>query len=217
MTSAATISSWDVGFSVWSLCSSYVVACAASSAGFHVPITLTAYDGTGGVLGSQLYQTTVNQFFSWRPETGGCTDATAWLAADGGCYHGQLQVVSFSGLNWDLPQDVAFQISFNSETWGYDPTGVSGPYNSLNVALTQDGASTGTDLNDWLAADLGCCSGLAGNSNVLGSQPDYGYSVMTQLDGTPASVTPEPATMSLMAMGLAGMAGAGIRRKRKHQ
>ena len=72
-------------------------------------------------------------------------DRRGWFDAKkkgGGCFHGQLFKINFAKLGnakapVTLPADAIISVAFNTFTHGYAPTGVEGPYDSLNVALTE--------------------------------------------------------------------------------
>jgi len=51
-----------------------------------------------------------------------------------------------SSLNLILPDDIIVGVAYNTNSWGYSPIGVSGPYESLNVAVpNSQSVSTGSD------------------------------------------------------------------------
>jgi hypothetical protein len=58
-------------------------------------------------------------------------------APDTNCYNGFAFNASFdlSSLNTTLPDDVIVTVSYNTQSYGTQPIGSNGPYNSLNVAF----------------------------------------------------------------------------------
>ena len=86
-------------------------------------------------------------------------------------------------LNLDLPEQFIFGVAFNTNTWGYSPLGVGGPYESLNVGLANvNGAgvppSVGVDLDPdvvyWNTVHAGWYSdGGVGGFGIL--RPDTGW------------------------------------------
>ncbi|MBK9134291.1 MAG: hypothetical protein IPM15_08090 [Betaproteobacteria bacterium] len=86
----------------------------------------------------------------WRPEADpSCPNGgTAWRAADGNCYNGFAFDVAFdfSGQGLLLPDEIVFGLAFNTQSYGSQPLGASGPYNSLNFGLSS-AATAGTDIN----------------------------------------------------------------------
>ncbi len=136
-----------VGMSSWSLRSHYPTMPAA---GYSHPITLNIYavdhSGTEPALGALLGTTTKSFIIPWRPEaSAGC--GSAWLAGDGNCYNGFAFTIAFDirSLGLTLPGEVIFGVAYNTQTHGYAPIGVAGPYNSLNVGLAEVPATVGMD------------------------------------------------------------------------
>jgi hypothetical protein len=116
-----------------------------SSAGssFSVPITLNVYSvGPGGSVGTKLV--TVTQTFAapYRPSADPrCAGNGGWFRK-GDCFHGKLFKIKFTKLGNNkspvtLPANTIVSVAFNTFAHGYQPTGVEGPYDSLNVALTE--------------------------------------------------------------------------------
>ena len=105
-----------------------------------------------------------------------------------------------------LPSDIVFGLAFNTQNYGAQPTGQAGPYDSLNYALVSSAPTVGTDVNSdsvfwntsyqpWLT------SGTAG---VFGADTAWtGYVPAVSLD-----TVPEPATLALVGLALAGAAVA---------
>lgn len=126
-----------------------------SAAGFTHPITLTLYGPSVGLLpGPVVVQKTQNFLIPWRPETSlECGGDDAWLASSGHCYHGFATTITFDlrnagpgGAPVHLPDTLVYGIAFNTNTHGYHPIGLPGPYESLNVGLTTTEPSIGTDV-----------------------------------------------------------------------
>lgn len=148
-----------VVMSIWACQTGGMDTCATTpGATFAQPLTLTIYavDHSGAVpaTGTQLLQTTQTFNLPYRPsrdDTGHCQASGfyPWYStAEGICYSGLAHEVTFTlpaGPN--LPSEVIWSIAFNTETHGYNPTGVSGPYNSLNVGAQTfaSEAFSGTD------------------------------------------------------------------------
>jgi hypothetical protein len=119
----------------------------APGATFNVPgvgITAKIYDYTGQTIGAELASSTINPAIPFRPSadtTGHCTgaDAGKWFnsaAPNGGaCQNSIANLVVFNNFTGTttLPDNVIWTVQFNTETSGYNPTGIDGPADSLNV------------------------------------------------------------------------------------
>ena len=144
------ISSVTVTMSDWAKHSDWV-GTYPSSAGFDYPLTLNIYnvDTTGAdpALGSLITTTTQTKTIPWRPEHDASCAGDAWLASDASCYNGLAFNVTFTFPHAIYaPSRVIVGIAYNTESWGANPIGVDGPYDSLNVGLNNvTGPSVGTD------------------------------------------------------------------------
>ncbi|MHC1739938.1 MAG: hypothetical protein AB9897_02375 [Anaerolineaceae bacterium] len=141
-----------VTMSTWALQSSYYPAL-DHPGGWDHPITLNIYNVVEGSplnsVGSLIATKTQTFTIPWRPEADPtCGTPTQWRASNGTCYNGYAFNITFdlSSLLSVLPNDIVVGIAFNTNTWGYSPIGLPGPYESLNVGA-EGLATVGTDDN----------------------------------------------------------------------
>ena len=118
----------------------------AEGAGYTHPLTLNIYavDDSGGTpaTGALLATVTQDTFIPFRPSANpACTTNGGWGA---NCFSGYAFNVTFdmSALNLVLPDEIIYGLAFNTQTWGYNPIGVDGPYTSLNFALVRPNIDT---------------------------------------------------------------------------
>lgn len=134
--------------SSWSLNSDYPTM---PSAGYMHPIVLNIYtDAISARAHTPAATVTQNFLIPWRPVADPtCSGGTAWKAGNGNCYNGYAFTITFDlrSLNYSLPNQFVYGIAYNTNTWGYAPIGVGGPYESLNVGLNSASPSVGTDFN----------------------------------------------------------------------
>jgi len=127
------MSSWACQTGGWN-----TLDCAsAANATFNHPITLKVYDSLGNLLATRTQTFTIPFRPSADPTCVGA-DVGKWKASNGTCYNGFLSAITFDlrSLNIKLPDDVlAFEVSYNTRTYGSPALGVTGPYDSLNVGL----------------------------------------------------------------------------------
>jgi hypothetical protein len=218
---ATTLSSADVLMSDWALKSTWDPS--GTSTGFTVPLTLNIYNvGAGDSVGSLIGSVTTNASILWRPEaSSGCTGG-AFMGSDGGCYNGLAQTVTFNLGNLAVPGQFIYGLAFNTETWGANPIGVDGPYDSLNFGVLGDGItpvtpSVGSDLvansaywNTSTAANYG--DGGAGGTGTfrLDANDWMGFDPAITFD----SAVPEPRFVGLLT-GLIALAGLLVARRRQ--
>ena len=203
----AILNTANILMSNWALESTYETV--GTSAGFNVPMTLNIYDvGPGDTVGALLGSYNVTQLIDWRPEaSAGCTGG-AWMAADNNCYNGISQVVSFNLGGLAVSSQFIWGLAFNTETWGANPIGTGGPYNSLNVG-TSAGPIVGSDLVAgsafWNTSTAGNYSdGGAGGVGTFRQDTGWtGFDPGASFDGT---ATPEPMTLGMIGFGMLGMA-----------
>ena len=145
-----------VTMSTWALHSTYPAM--TDPTGWTHPITLNIYSavpGTPNTLGSLLATKTQSFLIPWRPEADPtCATPSAWRASDSNCYNGYAFNITFdmASLNLTLPNDIIVGIAYNTNTWGYNPIGLPGPYESLNVGAlgtTTFGSDDNTDNVFW--------------------------------------------------------------------
>jgi len=138
-----------VTMSDWALASTY----GSTSPTWTHPITFNVYnvDNSGSVpaLGALIKSVTQTQTIPWRPEADPtCSTPTAWRStADNKCYNGFAFNLTFdlSSIG-TVPNEIIYGIAYNTNTWGANPIGQPGPYESLNVGLNSASPTTGTDV-----------------------------------------------------------------------
>lgn len=144
-----------VTMSDWALYSDYTsdARYSGNSVKWTHPITINVYAAVPGTplntVGPLLGTVTKNVTIPWRPAADPtCANGTAWRAGDGLCYNGISFNAKFdmSSLHVTLPDDVIVGVAFNTNTWGYNPIGLPGPYESLNVGV-EGSATVGTDVS----------------------------------------------------------------------
>lgn len=150
---------------------------------FNHPITLNIYNvdksGVDPAVGTLITTKTLNADIPYRPSADDtmCTgDNTGkWYdTVSGKCQNGYAFNLDydFSADGILLPDEVIVTVAYNTQTHGYEPIGVAGPYNSLNVSLTTAGTLTGTDVEEgslfWnTKISSWYTDGGAGGSNIL--------------------------------------------------
>lgn len=196
----------------------YASAYSGSGAGFYHPITLNLYNTTNtDAVGPLVASKTVNTFIAWRPEpTPGCP-GTQYLASDALCHNSATSIISFdfSSSGVVLPDSLIYGIAYNTQSWGANPTGVNGPYNSLNVGLEGAAPSIGSnnysDSAYWntVTAAWYADGGSGGTGTFRRDTGWAGYEANIQI-----TATPEPGTFALFG-GAVALFGALRRRSRR--
>jgi hypothetical protein len=157
-----TLSSWACVSGSWNGgdCST------PAGATFAQPITLNIYDPSDAT--TPIASATQTFAVPYRPSaspkcTG--TDAGKWYQSSSKtCFNGLADNVTFSFSGVTLPDPVVYGIVYNTRDFGPHPTGVAGPSDSLNIALSTDGdvsAGSSTSGTVWQNSPYG---GTVGNS-----------------------------------------------------
>jgi hypothetical protein len=208
---------FDIYLSNWALESTYQTV--GTSAGYYVPMTLSLYTDplTGMAPTSTIATTTTNVFVPWRPEASTSCTGGAYMASDGNCYNGSLSSAQFQMNNLNISGPVIVGLMFNTQSYGPNPTGAAGPYNSLNFALNTNpptvGSNTAPGSVYWNTSFGGFLANPA-NAGIFAQDPNWSpYTPAMTITGTPP--VPEPASMVLTATGLLGVATFARRRRRQ--
>ena len=150
-----------------------------NTATWTLPVTLNVYSNAFNADGAPTNKiATVTQTVTvpWRPagdpSCAATNNGTGWKVGDV-CYNfsGIAFNASFdlSSLNVTLPDDIVVSVAYNTQHYGYTPTGVSGPYNSLNVAVPKSQAiSVGSDDSVDKALINSTWSGAYGDGGSTG-------------------------------------------------
>lgn len=157
--------------SSWSLHSNYP---AMPAAGYEHPITLNIYEDAVAALAHAPAQSITQTFtIPWRPAAdASCSNGNWKSAVDGLCYSGLAFEVVFDlrGLNFDLPSQFIYSVEYNTQLSGYQPLGIPGPYNSLNVGFSpQSSPSAGEDVDADVVYWNTTIAGWYSDGGALGS------------------------------------------------
>jgi hypothetical protein len=208
--SAYTLTSATIVLSDWAPESDWTSAIngtTITSTGFYIPLTLNLYTvGASNGVGALLETVTDNAFIPWRPAATS-TCGSNYLGSDGVCHGGSLSTVTFDLGDLLTSSEILYGLSFNTEYSGYDPTGVAGPYNSLNFALSTTPPSVGSNPlfnTAYVAADGGTLGQSTGWDPYSGAVEFDAESGSTADSGL--TEAPEPSSLFLLGTGLLGLA-----------
>jgi hypothetical protein len=157
-----TLSSWACVSGSWTTgdCST------PSGATFSQPITFNIYDPSDTV--HPIATATQTFLVPYRPSTSPkCTGGRWYSAGTKTCFNGLADNVTFNFSGVTLPNTVVYGIVYNTRDYGPNPLGVTGPYDSLNIALSTDAdvsAGSSTSGTVWQNSPLGSqyCDGGTG-------------------------------------------------------
>jgi hypothetical protein len=172
-----------------------------TAAGFYLPLTLNLYTDNAGAEGALLGSQTINAFIPWRPEPDPVNCSGTAYQADGNCYNGHETTVGFDFAGLTVPDSLIYTLAFNTQTYGTNPTGQNGPYNSLNFGLSTVGPTVGTDSYPGT---------IVRNNAVEGDWAPY----TPEIQFSASTATPEPGTWVLMLGSLASLVFVARRRVR---
>lgn len=206
---ARQLNTVTVGMSDWARESDYEPL--GTSTGYNQQLTLNLYNAPSGTSPGSLFATkTITAFVPWRPENNLVNDPTndTWLAPDGNTYSGIFFTVDFdfSSLNITLPDNLIVGLEFNTQSYGNNPVGAPGPYNSLNFALsggTTVGSLPNPDSEFWNTSHAGFYTD-GGAAGVGIFREDTGWTGYVPTLQISADLVPEP--MSLVVWSLLGLA-----------
>ena len=152
VSSAQPVQSANVELSTWACQTqgpSSTGSCVTTpGATFPVAITITFFAvGSNQSLGTSLASLTQTVAVPYRPSTtANCLPGSGWGAT---CSGGKAVIVTLdlTSLHFVLPSPVIYTISYNTMHQGLHPTGIAGPADSVNVALSSDptNVTVGTD------------------------------------------------------------------------
>jgi hypothetical protein len=211
-----SLSTVTVAMSDWAKKSDWPTT--GTATGYNVDLTLNLYSvGAGNSVGASLGSETVNAFIPWRPEAN-APCGTGYTGFDGNCYNGSLSTVTFDFVsdNITLPNQLIYGLAFNTTTWGANPTGVPGPYESLNFGLSTLPPTIGSnpfpDTAYWNTETAGdYADGGAGGVGTFRQDTAWApYSGAIDFEATP-----EPGTFGLIGLGLAGLLAAARKRTQR--
>jgi hypothetical protein len=156
--------------------------------GYDQALTLNFYNpGTGTSVGSLIASKTETVHVPWYPGT----DST-----------GIAFPVNFDFTGVTVPDTVIFGVAFNTETYGANPTGVPGPYISLNYGVATVAPSIGTDVNPddeyWNTSTAGnYADGGAAGVGIFREDTGWApYAASIQV-----STVPEPTSIAILGLG----------------
>ena len=150
---ARVLTTLSVGLTDWA-CENWATSnpCfSAPGSTFDHPITVNVYDvdhsGASPAAGDLIATLTETKAIPFRPSASPYCDGGRWRATDGSCNNGFAFTLDFDFTDQGvvLDDDVIVSVAYNTQHYGAAPTGVTGPYNSLNVSLADDAPTVGTD------------------------------------------------------------------------
>jgi hypothetical protein len=156
---------------------------------FTEPVTLNVYNvGANNAVGSLITTETQTFAIPFRPSalpTGTCSatnspDGMAWYdPVTNKCVHGLFNNITFNFGHVIVPNAIIYGIAYNTDTAGYHPLGVGGPWDGLNVgySVSPSEPSVGSDPNlgtNYLNGNYApfyCDNGVTGTFRIDG-RPD---------------------------------------------
>jgi MYXO-CTERM domain-containing protein len=220
-----TMSMW-ARYEEWNLGGVNYGTGAYAGAGYTQRFTFNIYNaGTGSTPGSLIGSVTQDKYIQYRP--------TTWNLPSGSPASGIAQNITFdlSGLvlagGITLPESIVWGLAFNTETYGASPTGVTGPYNQLNVCYNQSSAwapangGVTVGSTDLLTKFMNAATNVHGQYGTYYSPTTVGKFSMAETGTTPSgkalgapmvSFSAVPAPGALALLGVAGLVGGRRRR-----
>jgi hypothetical protein len=109
-------------------------------ASFSWPLTLEIYEaGAGASMGSRVAKVTRKFAIPYRPSASRSCPDEGWTQGFGPeCSFALMHEVSFSLPGTTLPKSAVVALAFDTQNYGSSPTGKSGPYDSLGLAVDAD-------------------------------------------------------------------------------
>ncbi|MDB6069913.1 MAG: Ig domain protein group 1 domain protein [Verrucomicrobiales bacterium] len=137
---ARKLVSCDATMVTWARASKYPQLAALNPNGYFHPVSLTLYTVGTDLKLTPLTEATANILVPWRPET---LPNGSPYPYNGYAFRAHFE---FTG-NVILTEQILATISYDTQSTGYSPLRVPGPYNELNVALDGLRPSVGQDVD----------------------------------------------------------------------
>lgn len=137
---ARKLESCEVQLVTWARAGQYPELAALNPRGYFHNVSVALYSLSPDLIFTLLTDQTRSIFIPWRPET--LPDGSAYP------FNGYAVTARFEfpdGII--LPEQVIVEADYDTEATGYEPIGIPGPYNVLNLALDGTVPSVGMDLD----------------------------------------------------------------------